>query len=282
MKNHYFTIFTPCYNGAYTIQRVFTSVENQTYGNFEWIIINDGSVDASDAVIRRLIEKSPVKEKIRYFTQENQGKHRAWNKAVSCAGGIFIPADADDSFVPTTLEYFNNRLNQIETEYGNLERFSGINVCVYDPKTKKPYGTPYPKDGLVSDNVELAYRYKIKGEHWGCIRTDLLKRYKFPEVKGHFYTENRLWFLFAKKGYKVVCYNDCLRARYYESDSLTHNHSYRWDFNRNAMYLRYALWAIRNLGWRIMGYSPSGYLRLWKQVGTSSARCVLSFLLRAK
>ena len=159
MKNHDFTIFTPCYNGECTIQRVFISVENQTYGNFEWIIINDGSVDNSDGIIRSLIEKSPVKDKIRYFTQENLGKHRTWNKAVSLARGeIFLPADADDSFVPMTLEYFNNRLNQIETEWGGLECFSGVNVCVYDPKTGKPYGSPYPNDGLVSDNVELAYR----------------------------------------------------------------------------------------------------------------------------
>ena len=191
--NFKFTIFTPCYNGEKTIHRVFKSVECQTYKDFEWIIVNDGSKDNSDEVIRNLISESLIKDKIKYISQENLGKHRTWNKVVdlSC-GDFFLPADADDSFIPTTLEYFNNKINYLIKIYGNIERFSGINVCVYDPLTSKPHSTLYPKNGLVSDNIELAYRYKIRGEHWGCIRTDLLKQNKFPEVKGHFYTEDRL------------------------------------------------------------------------------------------
>ena len=43
MRNYSFTIFTPCYNGARTIKRVFDSVFSQTYENYQWIIINDGS-----------------------------------------------------------------------------------------------------------------------------------------------------------------------------------------------------------------------------------------------
>lgn len=39
MKNYFFTIFTPCYNGENTIERVFQSVDSQTYLNYEWIII---------------------------------------------------------------------------------------------------------------------------------------------------------------------------------------------------------------------------------------------------
>lgn len=175
-NKHQFTIFTPCYNGEKTIQRVFDSVESQTYTDFEWIIINDGSNDNSDTVIQTLIKKSPIKNKIRYFSQENLGKHRTWNKAVDLSRGeIFLPADADDSFLPITLEYFNDHLNQIENIYGNLNQISGVNVCVYDPLTGKLRGKAYPKNGMVSDNVELTYKYKILDEHWGCIRTALLR-----------------------------------------------------------------------------------------------------------
>lgn len=70
MTNFKFTIFTPCYNGENTIQRVFDSVETQTYSNFEWIIINDGSTDGSDNKIISLINKSPIKEKIKYLSQK--------------------------------------------------------------------------------------------------------------------------------------------------------------------------------------------------------------------
>ena len=87
MRNYKFTIFTPCYNGARTIKRVFDSVEAQTYTDFEWIIVNDGSNDNSDFVIRELIDRSPVKYKIRYIIQENMGKNRRWNNVVDLAEG---------------------------------------------------------------------------------------------------------------------------------------------------------------------------------------------------
>lgn len=205
------------------------------------------------------------------------GKHRTWNNTVDLSTGeYFIPADADDSFIPNTLEYFNNRLNEIATTYGNLEKFSGVNVCVYNPINNKIIGSPYPSNGLVSDNVELAYKYKIQGEHWGCIRTDLLRQEKFPEVNGHFYTESRLWFKLAKLGYKVVCYNDSLRAYYYEATSLTHNRKHTWDFSTNMMHLRFNCWAIVNLEWRIFRYSPVAYLKLMKQVVVKTAKCALA------
>ena len=45
MKKFNFTIFTPLHNGAKTIHRVFNSLKNSTYSNFEWIVVNDGSTD---------------------------------------------------------------------------------------------------------------------------------------------------------------------------------------------------------------------------------------------
>lgn len=55
MHKYSFTVFTPCYNGAKTIHRVFESMKTQTYDNWEWIIVNDGSQDNSDEIIRNEI-----------------------------------------------------------------------------------------------------------------------------------------------------------------------------------------------------------------------------------
>ena len=47
------------------------------------------------------------------------GKHRTWNNVVDLSKGeYFLPADADDSFIPNTLNYFNNRLNEIDANIG--------------------------------------------------------------------------------------------------------------------------------------------------------------------
>ena len=53
--NYKITIFTPVYNGELFFRRVFDSLKNQTYRNFEWIIVNDGSTDNSDELISSLI-----------------------------------------------------------------------------------------------------------------------------------------------------------------------------------------------------------------------------------
>ena len=57
MRNYKFTIFTPVYNGARFFERVLNSLKNSTYKNFEWIIINDGSTDNSDEIIKKAIKE---------------------------------------------------------------------------------------------------------------------------------------------------------------------------------------------------------------------------------
>ena len=268
MKNYKFTIFTPCYNGEKTIQRGFDSVLGQTYDHWEWIIINDGSADQSESVIHDLIaHASPSQqERITFLSQENLGKHQAWNKAVAMAtGDFFVPADCDDSFVPETLEFFNQKANEIAGGNFMTSKFSGINVSCYDPETNNYIGTKYPKDGFVSNNIELEYRYQIRGEHWGCISTHLLKERPFPKVSGHFYVENFLWYDLALR-YSVVCYNKMLRAYYYEPTSLVNNSKARYDVDRARMFLDYRIWVIRNAGGKIFNYSKKSYFLLYKEL----------------
>ena len=120
-----FTIFTPCYNGEYTVERVFKSVAKQTYTNFEWIIINDGSTDGSAEKIEQLRKLYPqLDDKIIYLEQDNKGKHMAWNRGLDIAtGDLWLSADCDDSFVPNTLAYFNEKVNSLpDIRGGAIER----------------------------------------------------------------------------------------------------------------------------------------------------------------
>ena len=87
--------------------------------------------------------------------------------------------------------------------------------------------------------------------------------------------------MFAKKGYKVVCYNDPLRAYFYEANSLTNNKSHKRNVNCTVMFLRFHLWTIFNLGWRIFKYSPIEYLKIWKQVAVQMIRYVLLSLSKS-
>lgn len=279
MKHNFkFTIFTPCYNGEHTISRVFQSMEAQTYTNFEWIIINDGSKDNSDIVIKGLIEVSPIKEKIVYLSQHNQGKHIILNQAVDMAeSDWFYIADCDDTIKPYTLEFFNDKaILLIEDSPYNYAIGGGKNcqylkdsafvaICAncYNPETDEVIGDPFP-DGLISDYIEEKIKLKLRGEHMGINRTDVLKQYKMPEVKGHFYTEARLWMALAVDGYKQLYFNENLRAYYYTEGSLTNSSlASRLDPNRVYMYLCFTIWEICHAGKKIYKASPIAYFKLY-------------------
>ena len=66
------SIIMPTYNDKDSIVETFDSVINQTYTNWELIIIDDGSTDNTEEVIKNYIEKHSLKDKIKYFYQENK------------------------------------------------------------------------------------------------------------------------------------------------------------------------------------------------------------------
>ena len=51
-----FTVFTPVFNCEKSIEKVHDSLLNQTYNNFEWLVINDASTDSSHDMITKIIE----------------------------------------------------------------------------------------------------------------------------------------------------------------------------------------------------------------------------------
>ena len=108
----FFTIFTPVYNGEKLFQRAYDSINNSIFKDFEWIIINDGSTDHSDDIIKTLIKDSNID--IKYINWKiNKGKHIAWNYASQIAkGNVFIVLDCDDGFIPEALVVLNEKWKQ--------------------------------------------------------------------------------------------------------------------------------------------------------------------------
>ena len=83
------TILTPTYNRAYILPNAFESLCKQTDNDFEWIVVDDGSTDDTETVVRTwLTQELPFT--LRYFKQENGGKHRAVNNGVQEANYDYI------------------------------------------------------------------------------------------------------------------------------------------------------------------------------------------------
>src|ERR1039457_6642766 len=266
MIQPFFTILTPVFNGEKHIQRVFDSITVQTFKDFEWIIVDDGSTDNTGHLIKSFIEQHP-EISIRYIEQEHNGKHIAWNKGIEKANGkILVPADADDSFLPEALSFFHSQWNALSIK--EQKGISGINVLCFDNDSNEIVGPPFPQNRMVTNNLELGYKYKITGEKWGCVRVDLLKLRPFPVVKKGYYPESYLWLHFAKN-YQVICFNKPLRRYFTTPTGIIQSSKIKKDFYKAKILIRYNIWFLRNFGFYVLRHSPKVIYQKVKEIISS-------------
>lgn len=222
-----FTVFTPTYNRAHTLPRVYESLKKQTFRDFEWLIVDDGSTDGTGELVASWQKEASFP--IRYFWQENRHKKVAFNRGVREARGeLFLPLDSDDECVPHALERFIYHWNKIP--YVQRNGFSGVTALCMN-QNGKIVGDRFPGgEYMDSDSLEIWYKYGVRGEKWGFHRTEVLREYPFPEeVEGHV-PEGVVWSAIARK-YKTRFVNEALRIYYQNGvDRLTKS----GDIVRNA------------------------------------------------
>ena len=98
------TVFTPTYNRAYIINRLYESLQRQEIHNFEWLVVDDGSVDETEELFRTWMNNES-KFPIRYYKKKNGGKCRAINFALDLAKGkLFFVVDSDDYLTDDALK----------------------------------------------------------------------------------------------------------------------------------------------------------------------------------
>jgi glycosyltransferase involved in cell wall biosynthesis len=123
----FISIIIPAYNAEQYLTTTLTSVFNQTYTNFEVIVINDGSIDNTEAILITLQQQEP---RLKIISQTNQGISIARNTGIAQASGEFITfIDSDDRWHPTFLAKMVARQQQTNGQViytGNID--SSINV----------------------------------------------------------------------------------------------------------------------------------------------------------
>lgn len=82
--NELISIIVPIYNVENYLRQCLDSIQNQTYQNFECLLINDGSPDNSADICREYLEKD---SRFKYFEKENGGVSSARNLGIECSGG---------------------------------------------------------------------------------------------------------------------------------------------------------------------------------------------------
>jgi glycosyltransferase involved in cell wall biosynthesis len=218
LPKYLFTVFTPSYNRARTLPRVYQSLQRQTFHNFEWLIVDDGSSDDTRSLVKAWQAESNFP--IRYIYQENQGKPAAFNHGVREAHGeLFLTLDSDDECVPEALERFNFHWDSIPANV--KPHFSAVTVLCKD-QNGKLVGDKFPKDVFDSDTIEVTFKYGVDGEKWGFQRTDVLKQFPFPSIpNAKFISESVVWFDLSRK-YKTRYVNEGLRIYHIQDGSGDH------------------------------------------------------------
>ena len=221
MSRYTFTVFTPTYNRAKTLHRVYDSLCAQTFRDFEWLIVDDGSTDNTREQVERW--QAQASFPIHYVYQQNAHKKVAHNLGIHEAQGeLFLTLDSDDSCKPQALERLLFHWHAIPEAHRS--GFSAVTVLC-EKESGEIVGTRFPAapDGgwLDSDSVEMNYRYKVRGEKWGFQRTDVLRQFPFEHegVVG-LIPENVVWERISEQ-YKTRFVNEALRIYHDGADQVT-------------------------------------------------------------
>ena len=211
------TVFTPTYNRAYILSNLYHSLQRQSYRDFEWLIVDDGSADDTETLVASW-QKEENFFPIRYCKQENGGKCRAINRGLKEADGeLFFTVDSDDYLTDDALW----KVAKWESELPKDQNFCAIAANGMSP-TEAPnrlFAGQY-LDGSAFTRYEL--NDGNQGERAFIFYTDIHKKYLYPEFPGEkFLTEAVTWDQMAHDGYKMRFFNDIIWIWEYKNDGLT-------------------------------------------------------------
>lgn len=211
-----FTVFTPTFNRAHLLDRVYQSLRRQSEKNFEWLIIDDGSADNTGQMVAQWMKEANFP--IRYYYQVNSGKHVAINRAVSMAEGhLFVIVDSDDWLAPNALARIGEAWHAIPLK--ERTRFAGI-AGLFSYPCGKIVGTLFPRNGMDSDALEIRTKYRVRGDKFEVYRVEVLREYPFPENLGRFVTEALVWNRIAQR-YSMRFFNEVWAYKEYQPDGLS-------------------------------------------------------------
>ncbi|WP_372938603.1 glycosyltransferase family 2 protein [Seonamhaeicola sp.] len=179
MKDNLVSIIVPCYNQGKFLNHSLGSVFNQTYINWECIVVNDGSVDHSEEIAKSWVDRD---NRFKYYHINNSGVSVARNFALNIAKGSYIQfLDADDYLNEKKLELSLKALNKSNS---SMEKLVITNFRMVTADFKKEL-EPYCKLQNVMFDVEnLLYKWNDTFSipiHCGFFKISLFKSIRFPE-----------------------------------------------------------------------------------------------------
>lgn len=163
------TVFTPTYNRAHTLGRLYRSLCAQTCRDFDWLVIDDGSTDGTEALAKGWIEEEKIP--VRYVFKENGGLYTGYNLAYSIIETeLSVCIDSDDAMPENAVE----RILSFWKEKGS-DRYCGILGLDYYMDNGEPIGGLFPEELKECYLLDLYTKRIHREDTKQVMRTDLMK-----------------------------------------------------------------------------------------------------------
>lgn len=222
MNDKRITVFTPTYNRRYMLPALYESLCEQDCKDFVWLVVDDGSNDDTGDQVAQWQNDGLID--IQYHYQTNAGKTAAHNKGVRlCQTELFVCIDSDDrlsspSVIGDTIRFWDEN-----SELASMATTSGI---VSYRKMLTGDFSPFPENVKLS-TLSYLYENGFKGETTLVFKTEVLKRFSFPEIEGErFITENYVYDQMDEH-YKMLVFPYFSQDCEFRDDGITRN---AWDF----------------------------------------------------
>lgn len=209
------TIFTPTYNRAHLLPRLYESLKAQTCQDFVWMVVDDGSMDGTAEVIAAF-QKENMLEIICLF-QENQGMHGAHNTAYeNITTELNTCIDSDDLMPPASVQHILNKWNSITDK----ERYAGL-VGLDADLDNRVIGTTFQTPFTT---LEGFYMKGGRGDKKLVYRTAVMQQYPpYPLFEGEKYVGLGYKYQLADQDYEFVTLNEVLVLVDYQPGGSSNN-----------------------------------------------------------
>lgn len=218
MNKPFLTVFTPTYNRAGTLTRTYRSLKKQTCKDFIWLIIDDGSSDNTEDLVKEWMreEKSFM---IQYIHKENGGMHTAHNYAYrNIYTDINTCIDSDDIMPEDGVEKILKKWEEVKNK-----DYAGIIALDADMTTGKVLGKGFPKD-MYETTVSGYYAAGGKGDKKLIYRTDVINNYpEYPVFEGEKYLSLAYKYRLIDQDYKMAVLDDIVCLVEYQADGSSRN-----------------------------------------------------------
>lgn len=240
------TVFTPTYNRAKLLRRVYDSLVRQTNQRFKWLVIDDGSTDDTKAVVNDCIQENKIE--ISYVYKANGGLHTGYNAAIERLDTeLSICIDSDD-WLP------DDAIERILAVWEDRKEADIAGLIGLDYKANGELIGDHLPDGAIINPIDLLASKTNRGDKKYVVRTDCYQKVApMPEFPGEKNFNPHYMILKLSADYRFVAVDAPLCIVDYQPDGMTAN-QFRQYVNSPRSYAE-----LRRV---IMGLPrvPAGYL----------------------